>query len=147
MAHSSVWASAWCFFGSASRTLVRRWFQHLCSARVGYCSPSAAHKPRCPLALVHRQGLSPRLRRSRKIIPQDSLDSRWPLSTASTTFCPLVSTPIITNRAAWVSSSEKERKSGRHLPRGSARRARRSVAGPDSPNRTKESEHGWLLTA
>src|ERR671923_904667 len=105
MAHNSVRAWAWCLVGMASSTFVIRWFQQRCSAAAGCCSARAVQRPRWPSAIVHRQGFSPRARRSRSTAPHDSFDSRWPLSTASTTLQPSVSAPISTNRAALVSSS------------------------------------------
>ena len=50
-------------------------------------------------------GFNPRSRRSRSTRAQDSLDSRCPLSTASTTLRPSRSAPMTTNSAAFVSAS------------------------------------------
>jgi hypothetical protein len=56
-------------------------------------------------ALVHRHGFRPRACRSRSIAPHDAVDARGPLSTASTIFGPWVRAPLLTSRAALVSSS------------------------------------------
>ena len=110
--------------------------------------------PRWPSAIVSLGARSPRRFRSRSTAAQLSVDSRCPLVTASTVFCPAASAPISTSSAALPVSSpaftytpsahrEISRQSDRQvavLPRGvlrlprrlqpheRARRARRALA-------------------
>jgi transposase len=56
--------------------------------------------PRCPSATVACHGASPSLGRSRSTRAHDSLDSRYPLATTSTTLRPSFKAPMITNNAA-----------------------------------------------
>ena len=66
---------------------------------------SAPQIPRCPSPITSRGARIPRALRSRSIAAQLSVDSRYPLSTASTTFRPSRSAAIATSIAALSFSS------------------------------------------
>jgi len=104
---SNSFALGWIFLGNLSRTLAILCTQHRCASVPGKTFFSALQKPRAPSPTAKSGAFKPLCLRSRKSTAHDSCDSRWPGSTAISSFTPSFVTPIRTSRHCLLSSPSR----------------------------------------
>jgi len=75
-------------FGSAASTLADLWNQHRCSFVSGNTSRNAAQNPNAPSPMASTGARIPRRFADRSNPAQDSVDSRYPLVNATSSFFP-----------------------------------------------------------
>src|SRR5215212_8336667 len=90
--------------GRQPSTLASLWTQSRCWRVAGKTSRRAAHNPRAPSPTATTGARIPRRRRSRSSSAHDSVDSRSPSETATSSLVPSARTPTITNQHRWACS-------------------------------------------
>jgi hypothetical protein len=103
-------------FGSAARTSARLRNQHRCSRISGNTSYTAFQKPSAPSPMASTGAVIPRRRQSRSRSTHDSVDSRYPSVSATSSLRPSARTPIITSKQSfcwsrltlrWIPSTQR----------------------------------------